>query len=258
MLSISLVPTLKIQRDLYDLPAGPGRFRAYVDTMTSADGEMVLPLSLMNPMAKPHVAAVLDALLAFDAEGVARAAIDEARLLLGPCAAANDEYSVALVVVDDARGGWTHRQFTDASHRFEDRHAIARGWITVVLWSSDAPAPATVRREVMSAVFRVLYLRRHGFPTTLDAMLRQEGYAAAFAGEVPSLDATVLAHARTIVAEYRATTSAQIIFACLFGDAAATSVGYDPLGLGPDAGLEVGLADALASGVAPASLLREL
>jgi hypothetical protein len=253
---ISFVPLLKIQRDLYDLPAGPGRFRAYVDTMTGSGDEMVLPLSLMNPMAKPHVAAYLDALLAFDAEAVARAAIDEAQLRLGGATNASADSSVALVVADDAQGGWTQRQFTDAAHRFEDRHAIARGWITVVLWSSDEPSPANVRREVMTAIYRVAYIQRYGFPTTLEAMLRQEGYAAAFADAKPALDESALAHARTVIAAQSATTSSQVIFACLFGDAAATAVGYDPLGLEPNAGLDVALADALASGVIPSSLLR--
>jgi hypothetical protein len=252
---ISLVPLLKIQRDLYDLPAGPVRFRTYVDTMTE-DGEMVLPLSLMNPMAKPHVAAYLDALIAFDAEAVARAAIDEAQSRLDVAAETSADSRVALVVADDAHGGWTQRQFTDASHRFEDRDGIARGWVTVVLWSSDEPSPATVRREVLMSIYRVAYIRRHGFPTTLDAMMRQEGFAAAFADAQPALDASELAQARTVIDVHRATTSAQLIFACLFGDAAATSVGYDPLGLAPNAGLEVGLADALASGVSSASLLR--
>ena len=257
---ISLVPLLQIQRELYALPAGPERFRAYVRTMTGDRDDMLLPLSLMNPMGKPHVAARLDALLAFDAEDVARSAIADVRSRLETAGVALDDghadLTVALVVADDAHGGWTHRQFTDAAHRFDDRHGIARGWATVVLWSSDEPSPAIVTREVIAAIYRVLYIRRYGFPASLDEKLRQEGYVAAFAGAPRTIEESDLARTRGVLAKHRATTSAPVSFACIFGDDAARDAGYDPLGLAAGAGFAVGLDDALASGIAPESLLR--
>ncbi len=50
MLSIALMPLLEVQRQLYDIPLGSERFRAYLQTLTGGTGEMVLPLALMNPM----------------------------------------------------------------------------------------------------------------------------------------------------------------------------------------------------------------
>ena len=75
MLRLELVPVLRIARDLYDVPRGRERFAAYLRTMIGADGELTLPLPMLNPMGKAPVAAVLDALLALDAEAIAQDAL---------------------------------------------------------------------------------------------------------------------------------------------------------------------------------------
>src|SRR5580704_14687919 len=97
--SLEFVPLLRRQRELYDLPLGRARFQAYLDTMTAGSDQVVLPLTLMNPMAKPHVAERLDALFALDAEEIAREALAEARKRL---AGLQDGVRVALVLADDA------------------------------------------------------------------------------------------------------------------------------------------------------------
>ena len=78
MEKVTLVPMLRVQRGLYDLPRGAERFRRYLDAMTGGTDDIVLPLAVFNPMGKDHVAATLDRLLGVDAEGVAIEAVDEA------------------------------------------------------------------------------------------------------------------------------------------------------------------------------------
>src|SRR5262249_57822161 len=78
-MQIVLVRSLQAQRDLYDLPRGMERFQAYIALMTGGRDEMLLPLSLLNPMGREHVAATLDALLAVDAEAAAEEAAAGAR-----------------------------------------------------------------------------------------------------------------------------------------------------------------------------------
>jgi hypothetical protein len=60
----------------------------------------------MNPMGKGHVAALLDELLALDADGAAALALEDAATRL---ADESGECKVALVVADDLMGGWTNR-----------------------------------------------------------------------------------------------------------------------------------------------------
>jgi hypothetical protein len=62
------------------MPRGVERFQAYLRTLVDHDtGDLALPLVTMNPMGKDHLPVLLDTLLAFDAEAVARAAVTRRR-----------------------------------------------------------------------------------------------------------------------------------------------------------------------------------
>src|SRR5207237_7554307 len=119
-------------RELHDIPRGRPpdfngrkRFRQYLRTIFPDDEtrDQLLPLLHMNPMGKDHVTALLDALLALDADAVgARAAAEAAAELAdvpGDC-------KVGLVVADDLAGGWTNRYANEFTHRFGPDHLRAR------------------------------------------------------------------------------------------------------------------------------------
>jgi hypothetical protein len=84
--------------------------------MISPDGtHLELPSLLsMNPMGKDHVTALLVALLALDANGIAARAVAEASVQV-----ANEpgDFKVTLVIVDDLMGGWTNRYAEEFTHR---------------------------------------------------------------------------------------------------------------------------------------------
>src|SRR5438874_7444433 len=134
MARVSLIPTLAAMRAVYEKPRDMARFRAYLDLLRSGTDDVGVPVVAFNPMAKPHVAARLDALLAMDAEGAARAACAEAGARL-PIDAG--EWRVALQVPDDVAGGWTDRYLTDAQHRFEGAAEVKRGFATALLWAGE-------------------------------------------------------------------------------------------------------------------------
>lgn len=128
-MNIEFVPLLQVQRDLYSLPRGPERFSAYLKTMVNSDGTDVRlpPLVAMNPMAKEHIPALLDALLALDAEGTAGRTCAEAASQL---ATAPGNFKLGLVVADDLLGGWTNRYASEFFHRFEGPSGYKRGWMS--------------------------------------------------------------------------------------------------------------------------------
>ena len=108
------------------MPRGPQRFRAYLDAMTDGDGGLKLPLPLFNPMGNEHVAAVLDRLIDAGAEATARDALARVAERL-PKDALGGAVRVALVVADDAGGGWTDRCLSDEQARFQGRALRTRG-----------------------------------------------------------------------------------------------------------------------------------
>ncbi|MGH9220976.1 MAG: hypothetical protein ACRD1W_16845, partial [Vicinamibacterales bacterium] len=78
-MTLTFVPLLRVQRELYAMPRGMERFSEYIKTMTDAEtGDLALPLVAMNPMGKDHVPALIDDYLRLDAEGVAEQAVHEA------------------------------------------------------------------------------------------------------------------------------------------------------------------------------------
>jgi hypothetical protein len=239
-MKLEYVPLLQVQRDLYSMPRGMERFQAYLATMVDpGTRDLKLPLVVMNPMGKEHVPALLDEYLAFDVDGLAARAVAEAEARL---AHAPGEFKVTLVISDDLRGGWTNRYTSEFGHRFQSKAYYRRGWLTGILWTSERAAVQTAREEVLQAVYRGAYIEEHGFARTLREMLAQEGYALARAGcTQPALDPEELEYTREVIAPHLDTTDYPICFACVFGDEAANSLGYAPLGLSPRAGLALAL-----------------
>ena len=239
-MELEFVPLLEIQRNLYRLPRGRERFEAYLRTMVDPrTGDLDLPLVDMNPMGKEHLPALLDRLLALDAEAVGAAAAAAARPATADLPGA---FRIGLVVADDARGGWTDRHCVDLGHRFEGEAFYKRGWIVGLLWTSELPAETAVRHEVLTSVHRLAHVRRHGPATTIAAMLEQEGEAMAAAGCVePALDPDDLAYTRQVIGPYLAASDRPTVVACLYGDEAASKLGYPPLGFSPQAGLALAL-----------------
>lgn len=251
-MKLSLLPLLHIQRDLYAMPRGMERFREYIKTMTDAEtGDLTLPLVAMNPMGKEHIAALVEQYIALDAEAIAADAVDaftrstERSPERSPARSPERSFKVGVVVSDDLKGGWTNRWASEFSHRIESQAFLKRGFITGLLWTSEPASTAAVREAVLTSLHRAQYLASHPFPTTLGEMLDQEGEAMARAGcPAPALDADDMAYTRSVIEPHLAATDRATVIPCLFGDSAATALGYPPQGLSDRAGLALALQDA--------------
>jgi hypothetical protein len=240
---LEFVPLLQVQRDLYSLPRGWERFRAYLQTMVDPETkDLKLPLVAMNPMGKDHVPALLDQYLAFNTDKLAARVVAEAESSLSNV---EGQFKVALVIADDAMGGWTNRFSSELNARFGSKPLHKRGWITGTLWTSEVPSTQAACVEALTAVYRAAHIQQHGFAATLREMMAQEGYAMAMAGCLkPSLDDDELQYTREVIAPNLDSKDYPIIITSLFGDVAAASLGYAPLGLSERAGFALALREA--------------
>jgi hypothetical protein len=259
-MTLTFVPLLRVQRELYAMPRGMERFREYIKTMTdAATGDLALPLVAMNPMGKDHVPALIDDYLALGAEEIAENAVRSASALAGSAEAlsvdrtratadrvsAKADYRVALVVSDDLKGGWTNRWASEYAHRIEGAAITKRGWLVGILWTSEPASAQAVRDAVLTSIYRAEYLQTHAAPTTLGEMLDQEGCAMARAGcTTPQLDDDDLAYTRSVITPHLGATDRATVMACMFGDRAAAALGYPPQGLSDRAGLALALSSA--------------
>jgi hypothetical protein len=236
---LTYIPLLQTARDIYRLPRGMARFEDYLRRMRTDDrSELRLPpLVAMNPMAKDHVPALVDRLLALDAETIAARAVADIQPHVADLRA---RYHVGLAVADDAMGGWTNRAAADHAARFEIDASRKRGWISAIVWSSDEPSVRAVREAIATAILRTAWVERHGPPETLRKKLAQEAYALTTAGcERALIEAAELARARATIAPFLDTTDMRTAVECLYGDAAAESLGFTARGLAAGVGFAV-------------------
>ena len=261
-MNLDYVPLLRVMRDLHGIPRGQPpdfngkkRFKQYLRTIFDYDKKVCkLPLLLaMNPMGKDHVTALLDAYLAMDGDGIGARAAAEASARL---ADVPGDFKVGLVVCDDLAGAGTNRYFYEFGFRFgraidgsrlqkPPSRWIKDFWLQGVLWSSEAPTERAVREAILTAAHRQAYVHRHGLARTLRDLLAQEGQVMALAGcSGPTLAAEDLAYTREVLTAYLDADDMRTCIECLFGDAAARTLGFTPQGLSPWAGLALALHDA--------------
>jgi hypothetical protein len=205
-------------------------------------------------MAKDHVTALLDAYLAMDADGIGARVAAEVAVRL---ADVPGDFKVGLVVADDLMGAGTNRSNDEFTFRFGpdqfrsgDRPPkrsrwLKDYWLTGVLWSSEPASERAVREAILTAVHRVAYTHQHGPARTLREMLAQEGQVMALAGcSGPALEAEDISYTREVLTPHLGAVDTRTCIECLFGDAAARTLGFTPRGLSPWAGLALALHDA--------------
>src|SRR5262245_46302669 len=266
---LDYVPLLRVMREIQSIPRGQPpdfngmkRFRHFVRRIfpRKKNGQIdenavyLLPLLAINPMAKDHVTALLDAYLAMDADGLgARVAAEVAAQL----ADVPGDFKVGLVVADDLMGAGTNRYNDEFTFRFGPGQFRPGGsppkrsrwlkdwWLTGVLWSSESASERAVREAILTAAHRVAYTHQHGPARTLRDMLAQEGQVMALAGcSGPTLDAEDIAYTREVLIPYLDADDMRTCIECLFGDEAGRTLGFTPRGLSPWAGLALALHDA--------------
>lgn len=247
------VPVLHALRELWLMPRDMKRFQAYLGKVTGGGGgEVLVPLIAANPMAREHMVACVDELLALGADRVLAEACAEAGKRLAGCDA---ERKVSVVPVDDVGGAWSERTLMDFDNRFGLRKAKKdHGYSVGLVYVSEPRNAALVRERVLAAVYRAAWTKRHGPPETVRAMMRQEGNALRFAGATGPRVADVDAARRALAPHLDATLHATQ-FAAMYGDDAARRVGHAPLGLRTDAGFAVALDDALRQRERPEDLV---
>ncbi|ULH16190.1 hypothetical protein MF271_06125 [Deinococcus sp. KNUC1210] len=251
-MKLSVFPILKELRALYDVGERNTleRFWAYKALMV--DGPQPLPLGDFSPMGKRQPE-YLDSLLSMNAEALSATFAQEIEAELS---AVQAEFRLLLVVVDQPNNGWTQRWLSDAAWRFGPEkvpqnpdQTPARRWVTVQLWTHVPPTPDSLRAQVRGAVRRAVWRMQHGPPVTLAQMMRQEGAALAygggtFAGQPLVLEPDELAYTREVLEALRPSDHWPTCFAALYGDEAATEVGFPPLGMSRLAGLGLALEEA--------------
>lgn len=219
-MSVHVDPTLALMAGIYRLSRDGGakspRFTAY-----TAAAAQLAPIAGYNPMTSADVLGAIDALLAIDAEARLAAIATATAERLG----FTEDVRMHLIVA--APGLWTDRLLTEVHH-----HLVAEDARGVLLWFNETVTTETLKAECVAQTARLIHSRRHGTPNSLRAAVQQEGLALAMAGVGGRWDASA-ADALEVLGD---DPSLATMTAFLYGDDAATALGYAPLGIGTGVG----------------------
>ncbi len=223
-----LLPLLDRMIEMYQQPRDIARFKAYLATLTTSDGkDLDLPIGVYNPMAREHVLARLQRMKQLGAEEWLDT---EIRAMNRRSDVPAEAVQVAIGLADDLGGGWTNRYSTDYQHKFRTRGLLVRRFCTPIVWTSEPFSPALLTTRSRACMNRFMYQQCHGMPKTLDDHIRQEGVVQRQTGEAVALSDAALSVARTLFMANRQTDNYAFIFTFLYGDAAAETFGYQPIG----------------------------
>ena len=194
-------------------------------------------LSAYNPMAGAAALEAVQALLALDAEVVARESGTE---VARRC---EFEEDLMLAVVVASKGMWTDRLATEVQHRtFAERRA---GHGLVLLWAGEQLDVDAIRRECAAETVRTMWTALHGPASVLGDVLAREGLAYALAREPsPYGDGDDGATVEEAIAVLGDSATQGDVVGVLYGDAAAIALGHTPLGLADTAGYRWAIAHA--------------
>jgi hypothetical protein len=228
-MTFTLLPTLARMRNIYEQAFGQERFSAYLQALQDQYGELILPISGYNPMAKGHVLERLLVLEKLEAEQIMQ------ECLIDLTKKHKDIFQdknlkVALNLSDDHLGGWTNRYTSDYDSKFKIKGLINRDFCTPIFWSSEVFSKEIIQKRTVEYVYRSLYWLSNPEPTTLNAHLDQERYVAKASDFKSEKLDFGFQQMRDFSIKHRESEKYDIIFNFFYGDSASISLGMKPYG----------------------------
>jgi hypothetical protein len=226
MIQFELLPTLDIMVDLYEKPRDRTRFQAYLKLLQGdTKGDLAMPISGFNPMAKPHLLEKLTELKAIQAETIIKKTLFD---LNRPFKTAKKTpvFKVALNVSDDLAGGWTNRFTSDYDNKFKINALVKRQFCTPMFWASEPYSETLVQQRTLESAFRTIYWLNHSKPCTLKEHVEQEKWVA-HQSRLPFYRKWEPIFAKPdLFTKYCESDSYHIIFNFLYGDKASESLEF--------------------------------
>ena len=236
-MKFQLRPILQEMKELYAQPISPERFQAYLSKLQGGKkGDLQLPISGFNPMAKGHVLEKIEALEKVGAEELMREVISKFNHKIN----SSDERTVEVVLnlADDLKGAWTNFYTTDFDSKFKINAFVHRNFCLPFFWTSENYSEELVKQRTEEYLNRTLYWMEKKRPKSLREHLEQEVFVAQNMEGKEQLAHLnfdkIAAHFLT----HQDSEEYNLIFNFFYGDVGSENLGYKKFGVKEISGFE--------------------
>jgi hypothetical protein len=230
-MTFELLPTIDIMIDLYEKPRSFERFQEYLKILQGdTKGDLAMPISGFNPMAKEHLLDRLKELKNLGAEQI----IEETLNDLNDhnfSKNSNRNFKVAINLSDDLKGGWTNHFTSDYDSKFKINGYFSRNFCIAIFWSSEIFTKDIIRERTLEYIFRTVYWLSKPKPKTLKEHLEQEIFVASQTKKNGKVRETDIIGLDKFYKDNENTDNYHIIFNFFYGDKASASLGFPTYGI---------------------------
>lgn len=237
-MKFELLPTIDIMLKLYEKPRTVERFQEYLKTVQGdTKGDLAMPISGFNPMAKEHLLDKLTELRELKAEQLMVETLAELDSKI--TFQSTDIFKVALNLSDDLKGGWTNRYTTDYDSKFKINALVNRKFCTPIFWTSESFTTELIRERTLEYAWRTVYWVQKPKPKTLRDHVEQEKFVAQQIDYKNLRKRADQEELLTFYNKHQEADNYQLIFNFFYGDAASKSLEFPTYGIKADmAGFE--------------------
>ena len=237
-MKFQLRPILSEMKDFYSQPISEARFKAYLAKLQGdTKGDMTLPISGFNPMAKDHILKKIDELQKLNAESLMQQVISEFNSRTNT--SEKDIFTIVLNLADDLKGRWTNHYVTDFESKFKLNAFIQRKFCVPYFWTSESYTAELIKTRTAEYINRTSYRTKHPQPTTLKDHLEQEIFVATKAKmTIDEKSVDKHSHLQSFYQENQESEDYGLIFNFFYGDSGSESLGYKSCGIYSSNGYE--------------------
>ncbi len=227
-------PIIEKMLELYQKPRNFDRFQDYLGILQGVTkGDLAIPISGFNPMAKEHVVEKLLELKAINAEQIIADTISELNKK-GIKEGNGKVFKLSLTLADDLKGGWTNRFTTDYDSKFKLNALINRHFCTPVFWTSENFDAIVIRERTLEYAFRTVHWMSKPKPKTLQAHVEQEVFVAKQIKYQSKAESCNVQQLDDFYKKHKETDDYSVIFNFFYGDKASEQLGFKTYGIGED------------------------
>ena len=159
--------------DFYKLPRTRERFVTYLSLLQgNTKGDMILPISGYNPMAKEHVLLKIQELKNLYAEQIITEQLNKINKQIK--GQTDQKIEVVINISDDIGGAWSNFYTTNYSSKFELNALVTRSFCTPYFWTSEDYSEALIVQRTQEYAYRTLFWLKNGKPKSLEDFCNQE------------------------------------------------------------------------------------